>query len=380
MRKGLVVAAAVFALIYITVPQVRSEEVTCEGIDQAELQKMIDHGLEYIKSQQKPDGHWDAQGQYPLTMTGLCGMALLMEGSTIREGKYSEQIRKAVDFLLTPGRPQPSGLLCNMNTPGEAGRYMYGHGYAMMFLACVYGEEEDEARRKRLEEVLVKAAKYSRDAQTSAGGYGYVSAKDGGNFDEGSCTVPQVQATRACRNAGISLDPNLIKDAMKYLHDCTQPPDNGGEIRPGGVIYSLRQGGGGVGSPALTSAAICCGFSSGHYEDRDVKRWIKFVQSQPGLMQGGGGRFGHDEYTHYYFGQCVYFLGDDGYEKFFPNSKESERVTWSNYKKITFKNLLSSQNKGDGSWSGAQVGPIYCTACYMALLQMDKAVLPLYQR
>jgi hypothetical protein len=333
---------------------------------------MVDHGLEYIKSQQKPDGHWDAQGQFPLTMTGLCGMALLMEGSTIREGKYSEQIRKAVDWLLAPGRPQPSGLLCNMNMPGEAGRYMYGHGFAMMFLACVYGEEEDEARRKRLEEVLVKAVKFSRDAQTSRGGYGYVSAKDGQNFDEGSVTVTQVQAIRACRNAGISVDPSLIKDAMKYLHDCTNPQ--------GGVIYSLGGGGGGDGRPALTAAAMCCGFSAGKYDDPDVKKWIKFVQGQPGLMQGGGGRFGHDEYTHYYFGQCIYFLGEDGYEKFFPNCKENEKLTWSSYKKTTFKNLLNSQNKSDGSWAGAQVGPIFCTACYLSLLQLDKGVLPLYQR
>ena len=93
-----------------------------------------------------------------------------------------------------------------------------------------------------------------------------------------------------------------------------------------------------------------------------------------------GVRLGHDEYTHYYFGQCVYFLGDDGYEKFFPGCKESEKLTWSAYKKVTFKNLLTSQNKGDGSWQGAQVGPIFCTACYLSLLQMDKAVLPLYQR
>ena len=47
---------------------------------------------------------------------------------------------------------------------------------------------------------------------------------------------------------------------------------------------------------------------------------------------------------------------------------------------FTFKNLLQSQNKATGEWQGAQVGPVFCTACYLSLLQMDKAVLPLYQR
>lgn len=317
---------------------------------------------------------------YPTTMTGLCGMALLMEGSTIREGKYADNIRKAVDWLLAPGRTQSSGLIGNTKIPNEAVQYLYGHGYATMFLACIYGEEDDGDRRKRLEEVLVKASKYSRDAQTNRGGYGYVSAKDSGNFDEGSCTVPQVQAMRACRNAGIVVPVDLIKDAMKYLHDSTSPPDSGaGEIKPGGVVYNLTHLGD-PGSPALTAAAMCCGFSAGQYDNRDVKRWIKFLQQQPGLMKGGAGRFGHDEYTHYYFGQCVYFLGDDGYEKFFPDCKENEKLTWSAYKKVAFKDLLNSQNKVDGSWSGAKVGPIFCTACYLSVLQMDKAVLPLYQR
>ena len=42
---------------------------------------------------EQADGHWEANGgQYPTTMTALAGMALLMEGSTIREGKYSQNI------------------------------------------------------------------------------------------------------------------------------------------------------------------------------------------------------------------------------------------------------------------------------------------------
>ena len=82
-------------------------------------------------------------------MTALAGMALLMEGSTIREGKYADNIRRAVDWLMD--RVQPNGLIGNPNNPTEAGRYMYGHGFGLLFLACVYGEEEDADRRKKLE-------------------------------------------------------------------------------------------------------------------------------------------------------------------------------------------------------------------------------------
>ena len=111
------------------------------------------------------DGHWEAfGGQYPLTMTGLGGMALLMEGSTIREGKYKDNIRRAVDWLMA--RTMPNGMIGNPNIPGEAGRYMYGHGFALLFLSSVYGEEEEGERRRKLEDILTRAAKFSRDAQT----------------------------------------------------------------------------------------------------------------------------------------------------------------------------------------------------------------------
>ena len=32
------------------------------------------------------------------------------------------------------------------------------------------------------------------------------------------------------------------------------------------------------------------------------------------------------------------------------------------------------------SMSCAQVGPVYVTACYLSIMQLDKAVLPIYQR
>src|SRR5947209_10207783 len=114
-------------------------------------------------------------------------MAFLCEGSTIREGKYRDNIKRAVNYLMD--RTQSNGLIGNPANPAEAGRYMYGHGFGLLFLACVVGEEENAARREKLIQICEKAAKFTRDAQTSRGGWGYVSAKDGSNFDEGSVTI-----------------------------------------------------------------------------------------------------------------------------------------------------------------------------------------------
>jgi hypothetical protein len=331
----------------------------------AEYRKTVEKGLEWLAKQQNKDGHWSQNEQYPITMTAVSGMAMLMEGSTMREGRYKDNIKRAADYLMA--RSMPNGMIGNPNIPGESGRYMYGHGYALLFLSCVYGEEEEGERRKKLEEILVKAAKFSRDSQTSFGGWGYVSAKEGGNFDEGSVTITQMQGLRAARNAGIAVPTDAIKDGIKYLTASTNAD--------GGVRYQMAGGGGG--SPALTSAAISCGFSAGEYGSPIVKKWFKFCQLNLGTL--GGGRAGHDEYTHYYYSQAVYFLGEDGWTKMFPDAKANDKVTWSKYRKATFDNLVRSQG-ADGSWQGGHVGPIFITAIHLGIMQLDNGILPMYTR
>lgn len=332
--------------------------------------EMVKKGLEWVAAQQSRDGHWDAQGgQYPTVMTAMGGMALLLEGSTMREGKYADKIRKAVDYLVD--HSQRNGMIGNPNNPTEASRYMYGHGFGMLFLASVYGEEEDVDRRKKLEEVLTKAVEFCGKAQTNRGGWGYVSAADGGGFDEGSVTITQMQGLRAARNAGIVVPKSVIDNATKYLEKCTTPR--------GGIIYSLANGGAVNGGerPPLTAAAIACGFSAGEYDNPLVKKWLEYCRTA--IPFGGGNRMGHDEYTHYYYAQAMYVLGEKGYEKLFPNSKPEDRLTWSKYKAKMFEQLKNSQAR-DGSWAGGYIGPIFTTCVYLTVLQLDNSTLPIYQR
>ena len=344
--------------------------VTAEELP-PEYKAAITKGLEWVAKQQHRDGHWEATGgQYPSAMTGLGGMVLLMQGSTLREGKYADNIRRAVDWLME--RSQRNGLLANPNNAVEAGRYMYGHGFALLFLSQIYGEEEDNDRRRKLEDILTRAVLFTGKAQSSRGGWYYTSAADGHDADEGSVTVTQMQALRAAKNAGIAVPKSIIDKGMKYLEHSTTDG--------GGVIYSLSQAGGralGGGQPALTAAAIACGFSAGEYSSPLAKKWIKFCQVH--IPVGDSNRFGHDEYTHYYYAQALYTLGEEGYAKLFPDSREGERLTWSKYRKVMFDHLVRMQS-GDGSWNGGYIGPIFATTAYLTLLQLDNGTLPIYQR
>src|SRR5262249_8303425 len=100
-------------------------------------------------------------------------------------------------------------------------------------------------------------------------------------------------------------------------------------------------------------------------------------------LGGGSGRFGHDEYAHFYWAQAVYTLGEDGYAKLFPGTKPADCLTWSGYRKANFPNLIKSQNE-DGTWTGnspwARFGAVYTTSIHLAILEVGKGVPPIIQR
>jgi hypothetical protein len=365
-HPGLFVLPIILLLIAVEQPSARAEDLP------PKYRAMTDKALQWLVQQQHKDGHWETPGgQFATAMTGLAGMALLMQGSTMRDGKYARNIREAVEYLLE--HTQRSGLIGEVNAPNQGLGYLHGHGYALLFLAQVYGEEDDAEHRLKLQDLLTRAVQFTCKAQTSRGGWGYISALDGNDWDEGSVSVTQVQALRAARNAGIAVPREAIDKVHKYLTK--------GTTSDGGVIYSLASDNsyGGQARPSITVAAIASMFSAGEYNSPLPRRWLKFVQPVVPLESVGSDQFGHSEYTHYYYAQVIYMLGEDGYEKMFPESAPADRLTWSRYKKAFFDYLARSQQK-DGNWVGTPIGPVYTTSCYLAILQLDKGALPIYQR
>ncbi len=334
-----------------------------------EYRQTFEKGLEWLAKTQHKDGHWEATGgRYPVSMTALAGMAMLMEGSTIRQGKYAKNIELATTWLMDQAKP--SGLIAGTSNrrTGTYQRYMYGHGFSTMFLSCIYGEEEDAKRRRELKELLIKAVEFCASAQSTRGGWYYMSAKESNNADEGSVTITQVQALRAARNAGIPVPKKIIEKAQKYLKDCTGPN--------GGVYYSIRSR---MEKPAITAAGVACLFNAGEYKSNLAKRWLKYCRQRIPISGNNGRlRFGHFEYTHYYYSQCVYILGDDGWERLFGETPQTQQVTWTKYRDAIFPRLKSMQ-QSNGSWSGS-MGSVYVTSLYLTILQLPKETLPIYMR
>ncbi|MBT6154888.1 MAG: terpene cyclase/mutase family protein [Planctomycetaceae bacterium] len=304
--------------------------------------------LDYLASEQRRQGYWEANGgQYRVAMTALSANAMACEGSTTTRGRYSKNIRLAVDYLL--GLARPNGLIGYKNDY----HYTYGHGFSMLFLSQVYGEEEDAERRAELKRVLTNAVIFSASAQTTRGGWGYVSAKDGNDFDEGSTCITQVQGLRACRNAGIPVSKKIIERAVKYIQDCTTPE--------GGVQYSIRGGGP---RPPITAAAIACLFNSGEYKSPYAKKLLAFCEKNVWPGNSTRRQSGHWHYTHYYFSQVIYRMGDE---------------KWKKYIGGVGQDIIRKQS-ASGAWKEGHVGPVYTTAINATILQIDNGYLPIYQR
>jgi len=340
--------------VILTVLIVLSRGAVCRGDEllpqhiNAQTQKAIHSGLDYLAKTQLQDGNWGGQdgGTYPTVMAALSGMAFLSHGDTPSRGPYADNVRRIELYLL--GNARPSGLI---TSPAEAdSRSMYGHGFSMLFLSTVYGMETDPRVHDQLKKVIKNAIDLTAKGQSAYGGWTYVP----GGGDEGSVTVTQMQGLRAASNAGFTVPKGTVQAAVKYLELCKTPE--------GGIQYALS-------SPtgprlAISAAAVATLYNAGEYDSKLADTCLKFVWGQLRPTNGAWNTSdGHDFYTQLYASQAFYQAGDKYWNEYFPPTRDQ---------------LLHMQQP-DGSWMG-DVGPTYGTSIALIVLQLPYKFLPIYQR
>ena len=324
------------------VKEVLPKHVTPEAL------KAVTKGLDYLMAQQSDDGSWSTGGgqAYPVAMTGLAGMAFLAHGNSPTRGKYSRSVQGAVEFLVRCATP--TGLITG--PAQDNGIPMHGHGFALMFLASVYGMITKESLRRQVAETVRKAVALTSQGQSGDGGWTYIP----GGGDEGSVTVTQVQGLRAAQNAGFLVPRTVIEEAASYLDKCRTPE--------GGIQYSLRSGGG----PRLpiSAAAVATLYNAGQFDNPIATDCLKYVWGQFRASQDWNKGGGHAFYTHLYAAQGFYMAGDEYWDAYFPATRDQ---------------LIAMQG-GDGSWNGDGIGQIFGTSIAVIILQLPFKYLPVFQR
>lgn len=188
-----------------------------------ETDRSVSKGLEWLAKNQLPRGQWigdtghkrgdgyivynsaamqKANRQGNIGVTALAGMAFLSGGHLPDRGKYGKVVKKAVDYIL--GRVTASGLI------QDARSRMYGHAFATLFLAEVYGM----SREKEIKKGLEKAVHIIVDCQNEHGAWRYNPFSKAADL---SVTVCQLQALRAARNIGIEVPRTTVQKAVAYV-------------------------------------------------------------------------------------------------------------------------------------------------------------------
>ncbi len=358
MSRRLTLSLLGLAAFCLTLPPVAADDLP-PLVTSAQVDK-VKRAQAWLAAHQLPDGSWSGNpaghGGYPIAMTSVAGLALLSCGNTPTRGPYAPHVRKAVEFLLT--HQDPTGVY---ESASEM-RNMHGHGYAMTFLAEVYGMTGSQQGRgtgtlqDRLRESLIKAIQCTQASQTPQGGFGYQATPSQG--DEGSVTVTQIQGLRACMNAGIEVPGSIIEKSYQYLADC--------QSSDGGIAYSYATRSGGS-RPALTAAAVATLYSQSRESSPVTDRAWHYIEAN-GLIRTNieDPRIqGFFMYSHFYIAQVAFIRGGD---------------EWNQYFGLIRENLIAKAN-GDGSWQGeGGAGLVFGTSLAVIILQLPYKQLMILNR
>jgi prenyltransferase beta subunit len=304
-----------------------------------EQQIAVEKGLEYLASRQTAEGSFGNSVPYGATaaITALSGIAFMADGNLPGRGKYGDNVRKAVDFIVR--NQQESGLFTTSASQGE----MYSHGFATLFIGEVYGMSGDD----QIKENLQKAVRLIERCQNPEGGWRYQPAPVDADI---SVTICQIMALRSARDAGIKTDAGVMDKALAYVKKC--------QNSDGGFSY---QAAGGESGFARTAAGTASLYYAGRFEDQGVARGLEYLSRfLPGRDQVD--EQGHFFYGQYYAVQAMFLAGGKYWSDWYPAIREL---------------LVSRQNKSTGDWEG-EVDPDYCTAMALIILQMPNRYLPVF--
>ena len=306
------------------------------------MEESVERGLRYLAGLQNDDGSF-GRGQFAkhAGITALCGLAFMADGHLPGRGAYGDNVRKALDFVLSSATE--TGLLAAENSHGP----MYGHGFATLFLGEIYGMNNEDAR---VRDTLTRAVELIINSQNQEGGWRYNPVPYDADI---SVTICEIMALRSARNAGIKVPKETIDRAIAYVRSC--------QNSDGGFRYMSTSG---TSLWPRTAAGVASLYYAGVYSDNSIDRGLNYLQDSVNPDAGGNSGEAHYFYGHYYAVQAMYLAGGKRWTAWWPNIRDE----------------MISKQAATGGWMDYQAGQAYSTSMALIVLQMPKRYLPIFQK
>jgi hypothetical protein len=338
------------------------------GMITPKTDEAIDRGLAYLNAHANREGSFGTGGYTGnVAVTSLAALAMMAGGSLPDRGKYGENVRRALNFVLSQGErgarggafglDHPPGFLHNAGHIGQQGP-MYSHGFGTLLLGESCGMIGDKALSDRVRTGLNKAVQVITKAQNNEGGWRYNPRP----FDADiSVTVCQMMALRSAKNAGTYVPGSVAKRCIEYVKKCWQGGGGNGAFvyQASNPRFAFPGQGGGF---ARTAAGVAALYSAGIYDGREIDTGLSYlVQNRPTRL--GAQADMHYFYGHYYAVQAMWTAGGDYWNNWYPKVRDE----------------LVRFQVNDGSWSD-MLCTHYGTAMACIILQVPNNYLPILQK
>ncbi|HTE17654.1 MAG TPA: prenyltransferase/squalene oxidase repeat-containing protein, partial [Armatimonadota bacterium] len=187
-----------------------------EYLGNPKTEAAVKRALKYLATTQNADGSWGDSRNADVGIVGLCALAFMSAGHQPDRGPHGAVLRKATDYLAN--QSQRTGLI--YNPQASAGPPMYGHGFATLAMAELYGM----TRRADLRDKLENAVALILRTQNGEGGWRYQPRVADADI---SVVICQIMALRAAANAGVRVPRETTARAIDYVKRCANNADGG---------------------------------------------------------------------------------------------------------------------------------------------------------
>lgn len=296
-----------------------------------QVEAMYAKGLRFLANEQQANGAWIGRYSGEPGVVGLCVLAFLAHGEDPNHGPYSQNISKALNYILDQQK----------SSNGYIGNSMYNHGFATLALAESYGVVDDPRLAPALSqavELILSAQKRNRfDA------WRYTPDSHDADTTVAGC---QIVALLAARNAGLAVPDEAIEKGLAYLDRCRSSQ--------GGIGYTSPSGE----KPTLTAIGVTCFALAKKKEGKGFATSVEYLRENLNYR---------DKYYPYYF---EYYMAQALFH--------ADAELWENWNAKNIRYLGASQGR-DGSWPDNK-GKHFATAGALLSMALNYRFLPIYEK